>query len=211
MTIKEVIEELIDMGYNVSFYKRKDGGVRITRINGERFSGSKGNIQARRITNAPMSEARVIALRKLKTPKGIGNYNKRRKPKLDEATRKRIQKAQRIYRKSGKKEGKPTIRNYRYILDTRGKSEADRLLIQAERRILGLAYVENVDALILRIESDLHKDSSDIIERARNILQAKRFNLPDKKLVAIYELIYEWEEGVLDPDEIGYKIIALLQ
>lgn len=211
MTIKEVIEELIDMGYNVSFYKRKDGGVRITRINGERYSGSSGNKEARKITNSPMSEARTIALSKLKTPKGIGSYNKRRKPKLDDETRKRIQRAQRLYRKSGKKEGKPTIRNYRYILNTYGKEEADRLLRQAERRILGLAYVENVDALILRIEADLQKDPSEGMERALSLIRYKRMNFLDKWIAPIYEILYDWERELIEGDEAGAKIIAIIK
>ena len=42
MTIREIIKELKEEGYNVSFYERKDGGVRITRINGETFKGSRG-------------------------------------------------------------------------------------------------------------------------------------------------------------------------
>ena len=210
MTIREIIKELQAEGYNVSFYERKDGGIRITRINGETFRGSKGNQRAREIIGASLSEARVRALGKLKTPKGKGSYNKRRKSKLDEETKKEIQRIQRIYRKTGKKEGKPTIRNYRYILKTKGKKEADRLLKQAERRIFGYAYPENVDALLSRIALDLAKKKSASMSRAYRRIYELREAFFDKWIPAIYEILYDWERGLLEGDEAGEKILAII-
>ena len=210
MTIIDIIEELTKEGYNVSFYKRKDGGYRITRINGERFRGSKGNQRAREITGAKLSEARVRSLSKLVTPKGKGSYNKRRKPKLDEETRKKIQSLQRKYRKAGKSEGKPTIRNYRYILKTKGKLEADRLLRQSERRILGYAYTENVDALLSRIAQNLAKKTSPMMREAYAKILSIRDTFFDRWIPAIYEILYDWERGLIDGDEAGAKILAII-
>ena len=210
MTIKSIIKELQDSGYNISFYKRKDGGIRITRINGETFSGSKGNIRARTIVGASLSEGQTRALSKLVTPKGKGSYNKRRKAPLDEETKKRIQKLQRKYRKAGKTEGKPTIRNYRYVLKTKGKKEADRLLRQSERRILGLAYEENVNALLSRIYSDLQKKKSSVMRQAYNRIKELRETFLDKWISEIYEIIYMWEQGVMNGDEAGEKILAII-
>jgi len=210
MRIKEVIKELESIGYNVSFYKRKDGGIRITRINGETFKGSSGNQKARSIVGTTLSEAQVRALGKLKTPKGKGSYNKRRKAPLDEETKKRIQKLQRVYRKTGKAEGKPTIRNYRYIVKTKGKKEADRLLKQAERRILGLAYTENVDALLARISADLSKKKSSVMKQAYNRILELKYQFKDKWIPEIYELVYMWEQGQMDGDEAGEKILAII-
>lgn len=210
MTIREVIKELQAEGYNVSFYERKDGGLRITRINGEHFTGSRGNQRAREITGASLSEARVRALSKLKTPKGKDSYNKRRKEKLSEETIKEIRRVQRLHRKAGKSEGKPTIRNYRYILKTKGKKEADRLLKQAERRILGLAYPENVDALLSRISLDLAKKKSSAMKRAYNRIKELQEAFYDKWIPAIYDILYDWERGLLDGEEAGEKIIAII-
>lgn len=210
MRIKDIIKELQELGMSVSFYKRKDGGIRITRINGERFSGSTGNQRARNIVNAPLSEAQTRALSKLTTPKGKGNYNKRRRAQLDEETKNRIRNLQRKYRKAGKKEGKPTQRNYRYILKTKGKKEADRLLAQAERRILGLAYTENVDALLARLASDLHKKKDKTMKEAYNKIKEYRDNFKEKWIPWIYEILYDWERGLLTGEEAGYKIIAII-
>lgn len=211
MSIKEVITELNKKGYDVSYYKRKDGGYRITRINGEHFSGSAGNVRARLIVGTTLSEARARALSKLKTPKGKGSYNKRRRQALDPETKKRIQKLQRQYRKSGKQEGKPTIRNYRYVEKTKGKAEAERLLAQAERRILGLAYVENVDALLTRIFWDLAKKQDFYIERIYNKIESLKYNFKDKWIPEIYEILYDWERNIITGQEAERKINDILK
>lgn len=210
MTIRDIIKELEEIGYSVSYYERKDGGVRITRINGERYSGSTGNQKARTIVGAKLSEAQIKSLAKLKTPKGKGSYNKRRKASLDEETKKEIKKLQYLYRKAGKKEGKPTIRNYRYVLKKYGKKEADRLLSQSERRILGWAYVENVDALIIRIKSDLDKRKSSGMKKALKRIKELREVFLERWISEVYELVYMWELGSMNGDEAGEKILAII-
>ena len=210
MTIKQVITDLQKSGYNVSFYKRKDGGIRITRINGETFRGSSGNKKARSIIGVDLSELQSRALSKLKTPKGKGSYNKRRKAVLDEYTRERIKKLQKEYRKAEKKEGKPTIRNYRYVMKHYGKEEADRLLGQAQRRIEGLAYIELVDTLIVRIEADLKKKKSPSMSQA---LQKIKDNKESFKFVwvwPIFDILYDWELG-LKGEEAGEEIQAIIK
>ena len=201
MTILEIIQLLIKEGHDISYYKRKDGGYRITRIDRERFRGSSGNIQARKLTGFKLSEARERSLKKLTTPKGKGSYNKRRKTPLDEETKKLIQKIQRQYRKSGKKEGKPTIRNYRWILKNKGKAEADRLLRQSERRILGLAYVENVEALLTRLFWDLAKKKDSNVEEIYELIKTLKYNMKDSVLVSLYEDLYDWERDLISGEE----------
>lgn len=201
MTTLQIINLLISKGYQVSYYKRKDGGYRITRINKERFTGSAGNVRARQLTGQKLSEARERSLKKLTTPKGKGSYNKRRKTPIDEETKKRIQKLQRVYRKKDKGEGKPTIRNYRYILKTKGKAEADRLLRQAERRILGLAYVENVEALLQRLALDLDKKPDASISELYSLIEANKYRMKDRVLMEIYEPVYDWERNIISGEE----------
>lgn len=210
MTILEIIKLLISQGHDISYYKRKDGGYRITRIDRERFTGSSGNIQARKLTGVQLSEARERSLKKLTTPKGKGSYNKRRKAPLDEETKKLIQRLQRLYRKAGKKEGRPTIRNYRWILKHKGKEEADRLLRQSERRILGLAYVENVEALILRISADLNKKPDVHVEFVMNRIEEMKYNIRDSILMIIYEALYDWERNIIKGNEFLRKVMSKL-
>ena len=210
MTIRKIIKELQKSGYNISFYERKDRGVRITRINGESFTGSTGNKKAREIVGASLSELQKRSFSKLKTPKGKGSYNKRRKAQLDEETKARIKRLQREYRKSGKKEGKPTIRNYRYILKKKGKAEADRLLSQAERRIQGLAYTELVDDLIMRIKADLNKKKSKTMSQALKKIKEYRDVFKFIWVWPIFEIVYDWEMGIKG-EEAGEEIMAIIQ
>lgn len=210
MTTIQMIESLIKAGYEVEYYKRKDGGYRITRINRERFTGSSGNIKARTLLGVKLSERRERSLKKLTTPKGKGSYNKRRKEKLDESTRKQIQKLQRQYRKKGTKEGLPTIRNYRYILKTKGKAEADRLLSQASKRIQGLAYTENVDALLMRISADLNKKTDSLMENIYIKIQSIKENFKEAWISEVYAVIYDWERNIITSEEAHRKISLII-
>lgn len=214
MNIRQAIKELKSRGYNVSFYERKDRGVRITRINEETFKGSKGNIKAREMLGIKLTEGQQRALSRLITPKGKGSYNKRRKAPIDEETKKKIRKLQYQYRKSGKTEGKPTLRNYRYVLKTKGKKEADRLLKQSERRILGYAYTENVDALLSRLDMDIRKlrgkQNTQYLEMAYDKILWKKDSFPDRKIYPIYEILYDLEQGVIDAVDAGEKILVIV-
>lgn len=216
MRIKQVIETLREKGFNVSFYKRKDGGIRITRINGQTFRGSQGNTEARKIVGTDLSELQKRALSKLTTPKGKGTYNLRRKEKIDKETIKEIQRLQRRYRASGKKEGKPTIRNYRYVMKEKGREEANRLLKQSDRRILGLAYVENVQALIDRLSLDMSKIKkkdrklvADIIKRLENMKETLREEILSL-IVDIDGPLYQWEQRRISTSEFKRQIDNLL-
>ena len=64
MTIRDVVKELKSLGNDVEFVVRADGGIRITKINGQRFKGSKGNQIAREMTGQVLSERRAIQLKR---------------------------------------------------------------------------------------------------------------------------------------------------
>ena len=215
MKIKQVIETLREKGFNVSFYKRKDGGIRITRINGQTFRGSEGNTEARKIVGTDLSELQKRALSKLTTPKGKGTYNLRRKEKIDKEAIKEIQRLQRKYRASGKKEGKPTIRNYRYVMKEKGREEANRLLKQSARRILGLAYVENVQALIDRLSLDMSKIKEDreLVADVIKRLESMKETLKERILGLIVDIdgpLYQWEQRRISTSEFKRQIDNLL-
>ena len=218
MTIKDIISELIKAGHEVSFYKRKDGSYRITQIDNKHYRGSEGNTQARQIigVRANLSEARTRALSKIKTPKGKGSYNKRRKKSLLEETKKEIKHIQRLYRKAGTKEGMPTIRNYRYILEHKGVKEADRLLHQAYRRILGLAYVENVEWILIKLKQIQERYPSNSLKKAIKTIEKKKYEITERQLSDIYDLGttsnlgLDVELGILTSEELGQKILAII-
>lgn len=215
MSMRQIVNMMKQVGYKVSFYVRKDGGIRITKIDGRTFRGSSGNVRAREIVGTKLSERRARQLSKLTTPKGKGTYDKRRKSKLDEGVIKRIQKIQRQFKKT-KSEGQPTRRNYRYVMEHFGKAEADRLLGQADLYSRGIAYDLNIDALKDRINSDMEKlPAKDQIKVQKLIdrLESMKGILKETTLQKIVDekgALYQWEQGRIETDEMIRSINSLL-
>lgn len=200
MTVRELINELIKQGHKVEFRERSERegkGVRITSIDGVSYTGSKGNKEARSMLGVSLSENYEIHLRKIKTPRGkFGGKNK--KAPIDEEVKKQIKSLQRKFKKRGLKEGMPTLRNYRYVMEKYGKEEADRLLEGASRYIRGIAYLKNIEMLIQRMANDLTTVNDENIMRAKNIIEEYynkgASNFRDSELIDIYELLYTWEQ-----------------
>ena len=205
MRVIDIINRLTSQGYDIKFRRRskaEGSGVRITWINGQHFIGSQGNIFARNLLGVEMSSLQVKHLEQIKAKKGEFGTRKQNLLKVEESTIKEIKKLQRKFRRRGIKEGMPSIRNYRYVMKTYGKAEADRLLRQASRYIKGVAYDKNIQALIERMDNDLTIVDNSNIREARNIINdyylkgAPEFL--DTQLMTIYELLYAWEQAPKD-------------
>lgn len=215
MSMRQIVNMMEQAGYKVSFYVRKDGGIRITKIDGRTFRGSSGNVRAREIVGTRLSERRAKQLSKLTTPKGKGSYDKRRKKKLDEGVIKRIQKIQRQFKKT-KSEGQPTRRNYRYVMEHFGKAEADRLLGQADLYSRGIAYDMNVQALIDRLTLDMEKlnpKEKALVQKLIDRLEAMKGILKETTLQKIIDetgALYQWEQGRIDTQEMVRQVNDIL-
>ena len=210
MTMIDVIDMLKEMGMEVKYIKRKDGGVRVTKIGNQRFTGSTGNQLAREMTGTTLSERRTAQLKTIKTPKGQFGHRKRVE-QLDEDIVKRIRKVQRKMRKNQiNRTGIVTQRNYRYVLKHEGKEEEERRLAQAERYASGLAYVENVDALLKRLKLDNNKLKNSDIEEAIRIIKEKRETMKESQLSDLIDTTYEMEKKVLNPHDFLLKVQTIL-
>lgn len=203
MNVRELIKELIKQGHEVKYRERseKEGkGVRITSIDGVHYIGSEGNKKAREILGVKLSESYTSHLQKIKTPKG--KFGTKKKAPIDEEIKKKIRSLQRKFKKRGLKEGMPTLRNYRYVLEHYGKEEADRLLEGAGRYVKGIAYIKNIQALIERMNNDLTTSNDSNISRARDIIddyyKIGAPNFKDSELMDLYELLYAWEQAPWD-------------
>lgn len=149
MTTRKIIESLIQQGHKVKYYSRKDGGVRITKIDSQSFTGSMGNKVARAMTGEYLSERRSAQLSKsyMRTEKGHWGNAKQRKAPLPDEAKKLIRKAQRVFRKEGVIAGTSSTRRFRENVEMFGYDEAMRRLKQNIRYAQGLAYEENVEHL----------------------------------------------------------------
>lgn len=186
MKLKQIIEELRNKGVKITFRTRgkSEGvGVRITSINGVKFVGSKGNIEARKLIgiNEIAHRQKVAPL-----PKEIKNE---------------LNKTQKKFRESGTKAGKPTTKNVRRNLEHKGERETKRLLGQAQRYASGLAYTENVEALINRLKKDSENllirgeyDEMKALDEAIAIIEAKKDTITENQLKDLISESYNLEK-----------------
>lgn len=202
MKVEQLIKELVKQGYQIKYRRRseKEGsGIRITSINGVHYTGSRGNVYARALLGEELSAVQRRHLESIKTPKKQFGSRKQNLLQVDEETKKKIRRIQAKFRKRGIKEGVPTLRNYRYVMKTYGKAEADRLLEGAERYSKGTAYLKNIETLIARMNNDLTIVYNEDIAKSRDIIQEYYNigapNFTDDELMIIYELLYNWEQS----------------
>ena len=210
MTMKQVVASLQAAGHKVNYTVRKDGGIRITKLDGVSYKGSTGNAVARSMTGQELSTRRTAQLKKIRSKKGQFGHRRRVQQLPDEVV-KRIRRVQRKFRKEGiNRTGIVTQRNYRYVLKTLGKEEADRRLAQAERYASGLAYEENVDAIIERLELDLDKEKDSAMRRIVEKIRSKKSIFKEKWIESIYAILYEWEKGKIDGKSAAAQIEAII-
>ena len=162
--ILRVANELRRQGYEISLYKRKDRGYLITKINGQRFTGAKGNMYARSITGTKLSRNVLRANRKLVKQFIV-------KPKLSKSFMREFRKTQRIWRKEHPNiSGKIRLRDYRWKIEHEGIEIARQSLSEKQRYAKGLAYTENINTL---------QDKLNSIKGANSIQQEKINKIKD--------------------------------
>ena len=169
MTIRNVVSKLRQEGYKVTYRVRKDGGVLIKSINGQKFKGATGNTLARQLSGETISESREIQLRyatvkrkwirgKLPTKKNIGDLSYKRTKRV------------------AMEEGKEAVFKY---------------LSEKEKYAAGIAYTENVRLLKVDLErlSNIYEmqELQDLADEIWNNAEKIR----DEWLVSAYEVLYE--------------------
>lgn len=161
MTNQEIAELLKELGYDIKYRKRKDGGILITKINGASYKGAQGNTQARDIAQSLGIKEATISAKRIKQLKTIkpkkGTFGRKLEP-IPEDVKEQIKELQKKYRKASNKSkrdaGSVGIRNYRYMKKKYGEREARDYLDRAERYIEDRAYDENIYAVIKKVRDD---------------------------------------------------------
>lgn len=209
--IRDIVEQLRSLGYDVKTYQRTDikgrkRGVVIRSINNVYYQGSKGNIIARQIVGASLSEYQTEQLERLNKPSQTVSHlpvSKRRKEPLPEDVVKKLRKLQREYRKKGKEYGLPTTAKYRWNLKNKGKEEADRLLEQASRYVKGLAYDENIEAFVLRLQATNQKLEGKLDPSIEKIINYPRSEFTE---IALTQLINSYYDMLNSTDSLETSI-----
>ena len=209
----EVVRELQKQGHDVEYYVRKDGGILVKEIDGQKFpTGASGNAMARQIVGAEISSAIVEQLKyagrqrgkrqvRIDTPDNLQTYFKEVKKKWS--------------RKMKAVGGKPHPAGYfswnkvKKKLRDEGEEAAFSYIAEKEKYASGIAYSENVRFLVVFTRdaakqynsSDLSKLADDIEENANSIKEAS--------IQPAYRELYTLNQGA-DPKDVARNTRKIL-
>lgn len=201
MTIKDIAELLVFQGHDVKTRRRSDGGYIITSIDGQKYGGASGNIEARKIVGVNLSHARSYQLARIKPPKRIAPIKRKKEPLPEELVRE-LRKVQREWRKTHKDIGGTiSVRGLRYQYENYGYDVAKASLDKSYRYTQGYAYIENVHWLIARWQEALSKapdeDISDI-QAIIELIESHAITFKEEWFQSLYyEAYYPYIQGTI--------------
>ena len=202
MTMRQIVAKLQSQGHSVSYYVRKDGGILIKSIDGEKFTtGASGNIRARQILGVEASEARIRQLEYATRQRGRIKFN------LDDEIEREYQRVKKIWKRKIKpKKHQPHPAGYfgrariEYAVKMYGKEEALRRIREAENYALGIAYSKNVEYLIMMIrDSGLKLNSQELLQLADDV-QQNIYNIKEEWIKPAYDELYKLNTGASPKD-----------
>ena len=212
MTMIQVVRTLQAQGHVVDFYVRKDGGILVKAIDGERYpQGASGNARARQLVGTNISEARIKQL------KYATRSRKAKRVGLDDEVKREFERVKKAWNKAFKsKKGKPHPAGYfgwrriKYAQDKYGKEEALRRIREAERYASGIAYSKNVQILAQFIQSAGEQyQSQELIKLAKDLVE-NAYTIQEEWIAPAYDELYKLNAGV-PPKEVARNTRAILR
>lgn len=211
-TMRDVVKQLRQEGHSVTYYVRKDGGILIKTIDGQRFTGATGNMYARAMSGETLSVKRAEQLTR------ITWSGKRAKSYIEDREVKRL--LQRVQRKWNQafphKRGEippvglKTSKKVKWSLENRGREETIRLLTEAERYASGKAYSENIRQLADYVEDAALKYESEELQELANSIRDNAWMILEESIKPAYDELYLLNKGH-DPREIAKNVKKILR
>lgn len=200
--MRTIASELMSQGHQIEFYVRKDGGILITNIDGQKFSGAKGNERARQMTGQKLSEARFAQLKYATASKKLLNSPRFKKIKVPDAVKKEYERVHGKWTKAFKaKGGKPHPAGYfgkvRLLkaVERGGEEGAKTSISEAERYSTGIAYSKNVETLAVQIEiAGANYESDELMQLAQD-LRDNASSIKDEWIYPAYQELYKLDKG----------------
>lgn len=187
MKLIKVVDILAKQGLSVSYRYRSDGGISITYLAGVKYSGSRGNMEARRIVGSKLSDKQIAQRAKAFSNSPII---------FDKEFQKQLKKTQRDMREHpSKHHGRISAR----LIKAKLKDESREDVLQHMKNLSliarGIAYRGSVEALIGKIERlDLLSGGTEFQE-VINRLNANIDRIPDKLISPLNSIGYDVEKG----------------
>lgn len=217
-TMLSIVHELLSSGHQVDFYIRKDGGILVRSIDGQHFTGAKGNARARAMTGQTLSEARFKQL-SYATRSHISAVKERKKglPQPSDAVMEEYKRVKKIWNKAFKskggvphKAGYFSKRGVNYVYRTYGEAEALRRISEAERYATGVAYHKNVEHLAYFIEEVGDKFDSEELRKLSKDILANAYAIREEYIYPAYQKLYELNVGQ-DPKQVAQEVRRILR
>lgn len=222
MTMKQIVTQLRNQGHSIKYYVRKDGGILIQSIDGQKFTGATGNMYARAMSGTTLSTKRATQLANI-TWKG----ERAESQALGKEVNKALIKVKRKWNKAFPHKrgeipavGVKTAKKVRWSLEHRGKEETLRLLSEAEKYAQGKAYSKNIEHLVNRINEYVvkfkalsngeHEIDTEPLEQLASDIQANAWMINEESIQKAYDVLYELNQGV-PPHDVAQKVRRILQ
>ena len=199
ITAYEMAQMLKAKGYKVSLVKRSEGSYRISKIDKVHYTGSQGNIAARRLLGVSLSEAQELHMKRIRQKKGV--FGKPRKEPIDKELERLQKQANRAFKNIGQS-ARVTRAKIRWRLQNEGYKETLEYLRRVVNYAKGFAHEESIIGLIERLEADNKKIKSWDVEQVINALNnliTQHKKLQEPNFQELKDLIYEWEEKYNTP------------
>lgn len=212
MTTRQLVNQLREKGYNVTYYVRRDGGILITSIDGQRFKGATGNVYARNILGVNLSQRRSQQLTKI-TRERVRHPRKILVETPDDLERFR-KRVMRKWRKAGLT-GSVSKKNLRRIIEDRGFEGARTYLEEMERHTQGKAYFGAIEGLLARIQNDIDvlSDSTEIdyLQRAYDLIEQNKEDFRQEWFIPLYDSLYNFEKALITASAFYHQVEQLIQ
>ena len=219
MTMRQIVENLRGQGHSIRYHVRKDGGILIKSIDGQKFTGATGNMYARAMSGTTLSTKRATQLANI-TWKGERGASQELGREVNRALIKVKRKWNKAFpHKRGEipAVGVKTAKKVKWSLEHRGKEETLRLLSEAEKYAEGKAYSKNIEYLVARINDyvvkfksiDGNADTEPLEQLAKDI-SANAWMINEDSIQKAYDALYELNHGVA-PHDVSKNVRTILQ
>jgi len=217
MTALEMQQELLRRGYQTEIRFRKEGGARISKINGVSYVGSKGNVEARKILGQSLTEAQQRHLKEIEQKKGVFGKN-RKEPIPDELLRLQ-NKANRAFKKKGQT-ARVTRKKIRARLERDGYQETKAYIERVIRHAKDYVYEESLTAYLVRLQNDRNLLSLDgntktlskldsVISKVQEVI-SNGSRLLENDFAQLLDITYMWEDRRLETADFSRMAISIL-
>lgn len=211
MNLRQIVDKLRQEGHSITFYVRKDRGILVKTIDGQRFTGAEGNKVVRAMAGQTLSAKRSAQLSRITYTgeRAKAYFEDREVKRLLRRVQRKWNKAFPHKRGESPSVGLKTSKKIKWSLEHRGREETIRLLTEAERYASGKAYTENIRQLADNIEDAALKYQSNELLQLANDVRENAWMILEESIQPAYDRLYDLNKGE-DPREIAKDVRKIL-